>query len=143
MEIFLQRRKSGNIATLGDLQVNGKFECHTLEDVVREIPGQHVSLWKVHGKTAIPQGRYEVILTWSNRFNRVLPLLIEVPGFTGIRIHAGNTAANTDGCILTGQYYSEDSIQNSRAALEILMAKIKTAIEKDKQRCWITVKNYE
>ena len=71
-----------------------------LEDQVREVVGEPVSEWKVPGKTAIPAGRYKVLITFSNRFQKLMPQLMDVPGFTGVRIHAGNTAADTEGCLL-------------------------------------------
>lgn len=83
-------------ATVGDLYADGVWAGFTLEDRVREGP-------KVYGETAIPEGCYEVMLTHSPRFKRVLPLLIDVPGFDGIRIHPGNTHEDTQGCILIGE----------------------------------------
>ena len=73
-----------------------------LEDAVREIPGKPVKEWKVQNKTAIPAGDYEVIISNSQRFRRPLPLLLGVEGFAGIRIHPGNSSANTEGCLLIG-----------------------------------------
>lgn len=94
---------------------NTPFQCYTLEDAIR-APGV-----KVPGRTAIPFGRYRVRLTFSERFQHVLPLLEGVLGFTGVRIHAGNTAADTAGCILVGQRREADDILDSRAALEALL----------------------
>lgn len=96
MELRLLRDVCGADCTLGQLYVDGKPACHTVEDVVRPA-GE-----KVHGKTAIPEGRYQVIVTPSPRFRRDLPLLLKVPNFEGVRIHPGNTAEDTEGCILPG-----------------------------------------
>ena len=79
---------------IGDLHIDGKFFSYTLEDELRQ---QGV---KVYGKTCIDAGRYKVILTKSNRFKRIMPLLVDVPRFSGIRIHGGNTSKDTSGCPL-------------------------------------------
>jgi hypothetical protein len=90
------KRVEGPWFTIGFLNVDDRFFCYTLEDKVRP-PGE-----KVPGQTAIPYGRYRVELTPSTRFKRVMPLLLSVPNFTGVRIHAGNTTEDTEGCILVG-----------------------------------------
>lgn len=116
MLLELRRFDLTDAHTIGALTiVGGAFTCYTLEDPVR---AQGV---KIPGGTAIPFGRYRVRLTFSERFQRVLPLLEGVLGFTGIRIHAGNTAADTAGCILVGQRREADAILESRAALEALL----------------------
>src|SRR5689334_5448235 len=124
MELTLVRKFNGADCTIGELFVDGRFECFTLEDVVR--PGD-IARVKVAGRTAIPAGTYEVRLTMSERFKRVLPLLLNVPSFEGIRIHAGNTAADTEGCILVGRERESNAIRASRAALEPLLVKLQTA----------------
>jgi hypothetical protein len=100
--------------------IDGAWECFTLEDEVRE--------GKIPGRTAIPEGEYEVIVNMSQRFRTELPLLLNVPDFTGVRIHPGNTEADTEGCILVGQERTEISILRSKAAFRVLLGKIKTAI---------------
>jgi hypothetical protein len=87
---------------------------------------------KIYGKTAIPKGRYEVVISWSNRFKKFMPLLLNVQNFEGIRIHTGNTAKNTLGCILVGKNKNEDSISNSRIAYEKLFSKLEIASKKEK-----------
>tara|TARA_R110000824_G_scaffold89108_3_gene218735 strand:- start:952 stop:1386 length:435 start_codon:yes stop_codon:yes gene_type:complete len=79
---------------IGDLFINGEFFCYTLEDEKR------ADGVKVYGETAIPTGTYNVLLTKSNRFKRLMPLIVDVPMFRGIRIHGGNTSKDTLGCIL-------------------------------------------
>ena len=120
MDLLLQRQPSADGCTLGQLFVDGVFECFTLEDVVRDGP-------KISNQTAIPAGRYRVEITFSPRFRRMLPEVLDVPGFTGIRIHPGNTAADTSGCILVGQRSTVDSIEDSRVAMVSLQAKIAAA----------------
>jgi hypothetical protein len=122
MELLLIRDQCGEQCTEGQLSVDGAFECFVLEDVVRGA-GE-----KIPGDTAIPAGRYQVIINHSNRFKRDLPLLLNVPNFEGVRIHPGNTAADTEGCILVGRKRVPGAIQESRLAFEPLFAKIEGAI---------------
>ena len=121
MNLVLKRQPSNDACTHGDLFVGDDFECVTLEDVVRDV--------KIPGETAIPVGRYRVVITYSNRFKRDLPVLLDVPNFTGVRIHAGNTAADTEGCILVGQERGPTTVMRSRDALLALQAKIQKALD--------------
>jgi hypothetical protein len=121
VKLTLNRNPSGVSCTIGDLLVDGEFLCHTLEDVIREVEGQPVEAWKVPGRTAIPAGDYAFEITYSKRFQRDVPRLIDVPGFTYIEIHPGNTDADTAGCILVGQWLGGEQIANSRKAFEALM----------------------
>jgi Family of unknown function (DUF5675) len=125
MNIEVKRRPSTAQSTLSEWFVNGVFECYGIEDVVRPT-GEA----KVFGKTAIPAGTYQVIISWSPRFKRPLPLLLNVPGFAGVRIHAGNTAADTEGCLLPGTGAGKDMVTNSRVAFEKLFRKIEAAAKK-------------
>lgn len=125
MKLELKRIHLDPGYTIGELRVDGSRVCYTLEDAVRERPGQSVSAWKIQNETAIPAGTYEVIINRSNRFRRNLPLLLEVPGFAGVRIHPGNSSANTEGCILVGRDWGGgDWISQSRAAFEPLFAQL-------------------
>lgn len=124
MELSLIRTALSTKSSTGSLFIDGNFECFTLEDAVRPV--------KIKGLTAIPYGAYEVVLTWSARFKRLLPLLLNVPGFDGIRIHAGNTDADTDGCILVGATQSADFIGRSRPAFEALFRKLSEAAAREK-----------
>ena len=121
MKLRLVRKHFSPQSTVGELHVDDRFECYTLED--RERPGQS----KVYGQTAIPRGTYEVVVTPSPRFKRRLPLLVGVPGFAGIRVHSGNTAADTEGCILVGRTKGRDFVGESRPAFSALFAKIEKA----------------
>lgn len=129
MKLLLERRATADGATIGELFVDGVFECFTLEDAVREIPGQPVSTWKIPGETAIPRGEYPISITYSNRFKRNMPLLESVPGFAGIRIHAGNTSEDTEGCLLVGRTAAAKTVGESRAAYAVLYGKIQAAID--------------
>lgn len=124
MKILLERLQRDPDVTIGALSIDGEFECWSVEDTVRP-PGV-----KVPGKTAIPPGVYPIEITFSQRFQRDLPLLVGVPNFTGIRIHPGNTAADTEGCILPGQDRLGKSVGHSRDAFDRLFAKIRQALAK-------------
>lgn len=127
MKIELERVQCTPDATIGSLSVDGAWLCWTCEDAVREVPGQPVATWKVPGATAIPAGTYEVDVTQSQRFGRLLPVLLDVPGFTGIRIHPGNTAADTEGCILPGLTRAGQSVGLSRRAFDQLFPLVRDA----------------
>jgi hypothetical protein len=120
MNLQLLRSPSSEGCTAGRLFVNGQWECWTLEDVEREV--------KVPGQTAIPRGTYRVIVTPSQRFKRSLPLLLDVPGFAGVRIHPGNTAEDTEGCILVGQQRGITSVRQSALAMGHLQPQITGAL---------------
>ena len=132
MKLQVNRTMCGAACTIGELLVDGKYECYTLEDVVRPEDAP-----KVYGETAIPYGTYQVVVTFSNRFRRDLPLLVGVPGFTGIRIHSGNTAADTHGCLLVGRNKTATSVTESRLAFDALFPKIRDAVARG-EKVWIT-----
>lgn len=133
MKLSLQRDPSGDRATLGALRVNGSFRCFTLEDIVRERPGVSVEQWKIPKQTAIPAGTYRVVIDFSEHFERDMMHVLDVPGFEGIRIHSGNTADDTDGCILVGQKVQHASnqswIRESMAALMDLQPLVQAAVD--------------
>jgi hypothetical protein len=110
-------------STIGKLIIDEVFECWTLEDHYR---GDDMSK-KVARETAIPCGTYQVVITHSQRFGVEMPLLLNVPGFSGIRIHPGNTSKDTEGCVLVGHTRGPDQILGSRVAYESLFAKLKKA----------------
>lgn len=107
MKIKLVREFFTPTETLGSLLIDGKFFCYTLEDVDRGLTQSmelsDVKKKKVKEETAIPYGKYRVQLTYSNRFKRILPLVVDVKGFEGIRFHGGNTHLNTEACILVAK----------------------------------------
>ena len=128
MKLKLQRDPSADGATIGKLFVDGVFECFTLEDQIREVFGKPVEQWKVPGQTAIPSGTYRVTVDFSMRFQQMMPHILNVPGFDGIRIHSGNTAADTEGCILVGMGIDHNAaspfITESRAAFKPLFDRL-------------------
>ncbi len=112
-------------STIGELYFpDGTFQCFTLEDVIRDH--------KIPCQTAIPAGRYEVAITWSNRFNRPMPQLLDVPFYQGIRIHNGNFPSQTEGCLLVGKSTGVDAVLESHLAFESLFPKIKKMTEQGK-----------
>ena len=119
MNLKLNRKFSAKDCIVGELSINGTFECFTLEDIERPL--------KIAGVTAIPRGFYEVVITFSERFKKPMPLLQSVPNYSGVRIHSGNSAADTEGCILVGTARQDDKILNSRAAFDALFQKLEAA----------------
>lgn len=109
MKLQLERKYLKPEYTIGQLKVDGTFFCDTLEDQVRDLS----QVKKVPGKTAIPAGKYEVIVNISPKFKRKLPRLLDVPGFEGILIHRGNTPEDTAGCILVGENKIKGKLVNS------------------------------
>jgi hypothetical protein len=140
MNLRLNRQKFTAKSTIGSLWIDGAMECFTLEDVCREeTPGTWFPAMKVPAQTAIPYGRYEVVLSVSARFKTLLPLLLKVPDFEGVRIHAGNSAADTEGCILVGAGVGPqpDWISQSLLAKERLMLKLREAAAAEK--IWLDI----
>lgn len=119
MDIKIKRLHRTEHSTIGELSIDGVFECFTLEDKECEI--------KIKGETAIAKGTYNVIINRSNRFKKLLPLLLNVPNFEGIRIHSGNSNHDTEGCILVGRTRSQDFIGQSRKAFDRLFKKMQKA----------------
>ena len=134
MRIDLYRDMKLPSRTLGRLLIDDVFECFTCEDTVRP------NGTKIYGHTAIPAGNYRVVITLSNRFKRELPLLLNVPGFEGIRIHSGNNEGHTEGCILPGKSRSETGVSDSQLATNQLILKIRNAIDQGRE-VWITIHN--
>lgn len=124
--VRVQREPSEFGVTLGACYVNDRFVCWTLEDVMREIPGIAVANWKVPGKTAIPAGRYELVMEWSPKFQMTLPELKGVPGFSETKFHAGNRAEDTEGCIIVGRVREDRAVRQSRLALDDLLLRLKS-----------------
>lgn len=121
--LLLERKKHNATSTEGNLYIDGKWFCNTIEDKVRSPLG---SLWnklkKVYAKTAIPYGTYPVLVTWSNRFNRMLTGVFNVPDFDGIRIHNGTSEASSAGCIIVS-YKDDDAnhrLLNDKGAMNDL-----------------------
>lgn len=132
MNLTLARFEFTGNSTLGALYQESRYLCYVLEDAVRKE--------KVYGRTAIPSGRYQVEITWSDRFDKPLPLLADVPLFTGIRIHPGNTSLHTDGCLLPGygkgRLGDELSVTRSKDAMDNLILPI---FKNPKESVYLTI----
>ncbi len=129
MELTLKRLHKNPTYTIGKLYVDGVYFCDTVEDTDRGMTQQMSNSYnearKVYSKTAIPVGRYRVVLSYSNKFKKSLPLLNDVMCFSGVRIHSGNTAEDSLGCIIVGENKIKGGVINSRATMERLMAKLR------------------
>lgn len=107
MELILERKVKNATSTEGNLYIDGKWFCHTIEDVVRAKPGEWKKSVKVYAKTAIPYGIYRVLVTYSPKFKRMLTAILDVPDFTGIRIHSGTSENSSAGCVIVS-YINDD-----------------------------------
>ena len=132
MQILIQRHALKEGYTIGRMEINGRYFCDTLEDADRglreSMTEDEIAALKVKGATAIPTGTYRIDMqTRSPRFGRVLPRLLRVKGYAGVLIHSGNTAADTEGCILVGENRERGKVLNSRATLERLLVFLRSA----------------
>ena len=121
MKIKVDRIYKGESYTIGKMYLNGEYFCDTLEDAIRPV--------KIPNETAIPAGIYKVEVTYSPRFKRSLPLLVDVPNYTGIRIHEGSNKDHTSGCILVGFNTSKGILSDSRKISDQLTEKLKSLSE--------------
>ena len=128
MELLVVRYHKKPTYTIGKFFINGEYFCDTLEDADRGLanamPTSQIQAAKRKGTTAIPTGRYLMELTVSPRFGRILPILIGVKGFDGIRIHRGNTHEDTEGCILVGENKAVGKVLNSAKTEVRLMERL-------------------
>ena len=130
MKLTLKRIALRPTYTIGKLYIDDAYFCDTLEDTVRDTNksgkfdnGEQ----KIKGKTAIPYGTYEIKWTYSPRFKKYTPQLMNVPSFEGIRVHAGNTSADTEGCLILGENKQGGKVLNSRATINKFYPIIKKA----------------
>lgn len=140
MKLKLVRDTFTDLSTIGSLYVNDVFECFVIEDKDRgltdSMPLEEINKLKVYGLTCIPYGTYKVVVTKSNRFSQkaghdvYLPILLNVKGYEGIRIHKGNTAVDSLGCLLPAKVKKINKVENSTDAFNQLNEKINQAIKK-------------
>lgn len=121
MKIKVDRIYKGESYTIGKMYLNGEYFCDTLEDAIRPV--------KIPNETAIPAGTYKVEVTYSPRFKRNLPLLVDVPNYTGIRIHNGSNKDHTSGCILVGFNTAKGKLTDSRKISDQLTNLLKSLSE--------------
>ena len=144
MILQLDRKIKHTEYTIGELYVDGTKFCQIMEDTDRglmfQMPLEEIKKLKIYGKTAIPTGIYQIIFSYSEKFKKVLPLLLNVPGYAGIRMHAGNSEVDTEGCLLPGEE-SGRKVINSRATCKALFAIMAKAAKKEK--IFIFVTNYD
>lgn len=136
MKIEVNRIFKASNYTIGELSVNNNYICDTLEDKVR-VDGE-----KVYAETAIPTGTYTLVLSYSNRFKKVMPEILNVPNFSGIRIHCGNSSKDTEGCLLVGKWdgKTENWISDSKNSYNKLYPLLEEAFNK-KENITITIKD--
>ena len=130
MKLSLIRKVFTDKSTIGTLQIDDGVSMFTLEDKNRTLESGGV---KVPGATAIPRGSYKVTIDFSNRFQRDMLHVLDVPQFDGIRMHSGNTDVDTEGCILVGGNKGLDVISNSKVTLNQLFLLVQDAIAKDEE----------
>lgn len=136
MELELVRNVFSPDYTLGEIFLDGSHFGYTCEDCDRHLENGGE---KVYGRTAIHRGKYRVIVSWSNRFKKPLPELLRVPKFSGVRIHGGNSASDSLGCILLGDERTADGVRNCSAINKHLAQMIEEA-EMAGEECWITIR---
>jgi hypothetical protein len=130
VKLKLIRKTFTDKSTIGVLQVDGGVSMFTLEDVDRKLESDGM---KTLGRTAIPRSKYKVIIDFSNRFQREMLHVLNVPQFEGIRIHAGNMDVDTEGCILVGGNKGIDFISNSKTTLNQLFILVQDALSKGEE----------
>ena len=121
------RSVTGENFTPGRMYLDNVFFCHVCEDEDRFLEGGVTE--KVNDRTAIPRGRYRLTTSFSNRFQRVLPLVLDVPGFSGIRIHGGNRAEDSSGCLLVGKVRTSTGIAQCADTVQRVIDQIEDASE--------------
>lgn len=136
MELVLERNHFADDFTLGALYGIAKRLAYSCEDAVRgDGDAKTVEKWKIPGKSAIPYGRYRLIISFSQRFQKHLPMLLDVPGFSGVRMHGGNTSADTEGCILLGLSIRQNGVGNCKPAVDMIIK----LIQDSATEVWLTV----
>lgn len=128
MRLTLIRRWNKKDYCIGDLYIDGKWFSNVLEDTDRglddSMPLEDIKKMKVKGETAIPTGIYQVLLTYSPKYKKIMPLVNNVKGYSGIRIHSGNTAKDTEGCLLVGKNKEVGKVLDSRNTFNALFKRL-------------------
>ena len=142
MNVKLERRYPKKGYTIGKLFVEDVYVCDVLEDEDRGLTSsmslEEIIRIKIPGRTAIPKGRYEIRKTYSPKYKRMMPLICDVPGFSGIRIHSGNDEDDTEGCVLCGKNRTKGKVLDSRLWTNRVYAIMDEAWDKG-DRVWINI----
>lgn len=143
MKILIRRIAKRNTYTIGKLYINNEYFCDTLEDkdrgLTESMSKEEIQKIKIKGETCIPLGTYSISITYSNRFQKKMPLINNVKGFDGIRIHSGNTDKDTEGCILVGENKVVGKVINSKVTYNKLYTILNKALSK-KELITLTIK---
>lgn len=154
MELLLDRKYKKATYTIGKLYVNGKLVCDTCEDkdrgLTQTMPLNEIKKKKVYGTTAIPTGRYKIVMnqvsykfadrSWAKPYQGKLPRLLQVPGFERVLIHVGNSAQDSLGCILAGNNKAVGKVLNSTNTFRMLMDSYLVPAARKGEEIWITIK---
>lgn len=128
MRLTLKRIANKKDYCIGKLYINGVYFCDTLEDVDRGLSDamteEEIKQLKVKGQTAIPVGIYTVLMTYSPKYQKIMPLINNVKGYSGIRIHSGNSSKDTDGCLLVGKNTVVGRLTDSRITFNALFKRL-------------------
>ena len=128
MKLKLVRIANRPTYCIGKLYIDGEYFCDTIEDTDRGLDDsmsvKEILSKKVKAKTAIPTGTYPIEITYSPKYKRMMPLLLGVKGYNGIRIHSGNTSKDTEGCLLVGKNTKVGMVTDSRNTYQKLYAKL-------------------
>ena len=142
LHLILLRKYRKEAYTIGQLYNGNTYLCNTVEDTDRglhsNMAAAQIAKLKIKGQTAIPTGSYKVEVTDSPKFKRPLPLVLNVPGFSGIRIHRGQNANSTEGCIIPGENTATGRVTNSEKYEKLIVAAI-AAAEAKKEDVWLTI----
>lgn len=143
MEITLDRAWKKDGYTISRLFIGGERICEALEDTDRGLKQsmslEEIKKLKIYGKTAIPSGRYKVVMSYSPKFGKVLPEVLDVKGYSGIRIHQGNTAKDTAGCIIGGLNLRKGAVLYSTKWTNVIVSEISSAIKRGEE-VWLNIK---
>lgn len=136
-EIFIPPTPDFEGSTQGRLYFRSQFLGYTCEDEDRQL--ETYPERKVYGRTAIPRGRYRLLLTYSQRFGRELPLIVDVPGYRGVRVHGGNSPENSLGCVMSGRVRTARGVQGCAPVVNRIIGILRDA-EDGGDDCWIEVR---
>ena len=134
MRLTLIRKYNTKDYCIGDLYVDGEWLCSTLEDTDRGLDDrmteEDILKLKVKGETAIPSGIYPVTITYSPKYKKQMPLINNVKGYSGVRIHSGNTSKDTEGCVLVGLNKEVGKVLDSRKIYNVLFRELVSTKER-------------